>query len=82
MRGAVVRFAVAGQSDLYALCRGGQHAEIELKAAGGRLRPEQRAWAEWCAGWGVPHILLAAEPDESIEQTVSRWCTELRLKLQ
>jgi len=73
-----ITFGVAGQSDLYALVRGGKHIEIELKSATGRLTTDQAGWAAFCHSWGVQHIVLHAEPDETTEQTIQRWCSELR----
>lgn len=81
MRGrAVVKFAIAGQCDLYGISRGGRHYEIELKAASApsRLPPDQESWASWCIAWGVPHIVLRAHHDEPDDKTVARWCEELR----
>lgn len=80
IRGAVVQFAIAGQCDLYGLVRGGRHIEVELKAAGAprALPPDQESWANWCVAWGIPHVVLRAQKDESDEQTVARWCEELR----
>lgn len=79
-----VQFGIAGQSDLYALVRGGMHIEIELKAASAPKRPppDQEAWANWCKSWGVPHIVLRGEKEETVEQTVKRWCNELRNLLE
>lgn len=74
----VMRFGVAGQADLYGIFRGGRHLEVELKAAGGRLSPEQRAWRDFCLSWQIPHVLLVGGADERIEQTVARWIQELR----
>ena len=78
MRGATVSFAVAGQCDLYGLVKGGRALEVELKSATGTLEPDQRDWRDWCLTWGVPHIVLKAKKDETVEQTVSRWIVELR----
>jgi len=74
-----IKFAVTGQSDLYGMWRGGQHIEIELKAATGRLSVEQVLWQQWCQTWGVPHVVLKARKDESEAETVRRWCEEIRL---
>lgn len=77
LRGYKVQFGIPGQGDLYGLVRGGRHLEIELKSATGSLNPEQRAWREWCIGWGIPHVVLKARKDETVEETVERWCDEL-----
>jgi len=77
MHGATVRFAIKGQCDLYGITRGGRHLEVELKAAGERLKPDQKTWASWCKQWEVPHIVLTGEEDETVEETVERWIGEL-----
>ncbi len=76
--GQVVKFASAGQCDLYGIVRGGRHLEIEIKAAGGRLSVEQVMWQQWCSTWGVPHVVLRAERGETVEETVTRWCGQIR----
>ena len=73
----VMKFGVAGQCDLYGILRGGRHIEVELKAASGSLSSEQRQWRDFCAAWEIPWITLKARPLETVEQTVSRWVTEL-----
>lgn len=73
-----MRFGVAGQADLYGVFRGGLHLELELKAAGGRLSPEQRAWQAFCLSWKVPHVLLVGGASETTDQTVERWIAEIR----
>lgn len=77
MHGVTVRFAIKGQCDLYGITRGGRHLEVELKAAGKRLEPDQVTWAAWCTEWGVPHIVLTGGKGETMEETVERWCGEL-----
>jgi hypothetical protein len=74
----VVRFAIKGQCDLMGYWKGGRAIEVELKAAGGRMRPEQKQWAAFCVSWGVPHVVLQARAGETVEETVKRWCGELR----
>lgn len=78
LRGFKVQFAIPGQCDLYGITRGGGHLEIELKSASGSLKPDQRIWKSWCEEWRVPHVVLHAEKRETIEETVDRWCLELR----
>ena len=75
--GATVRFAIPGQADLYGVTRGGGHLEVELKAAGKHLEPDQKAWAAWCIEWAVPHIVLTGWKGETVEETVERWLGEL-----
>jgi hypothetical protein len=80
MRGATLRFSIPGQADIYGYIKGdpARAVEIELKSATGTLEPDQRRWRDWCVAWGVPHIVLKAKKDESVEQTVARWIVELR----
>ena len=78
--GRVVQFGVPGQCDLQGVVRGtGVAIEVELKAATGSASAEQKAWAAWCASWGVAHIVLKAKKDESVAQTVARWIEELKV---
>ena len=79
--GYTVQFAIPGQCDLYGYVRGGRAIEVELKNVGEKLKPDQRIWAAWCAEWGIPHIVLTAMKGETDEQTIDRWCEELRLFL-
>jgi hypothetical protein len=72
-----LRAGVKGQCDLYGIVRGGKHIELELKSQNGRLSPAQRQWQAWCLEWKVSHLVLQALPDESIDQTVARWCGEI-----
>lgn len=78
LHGHVVHFALPGQCDLYGLRRGGGHIEIELKAYGKSLSPEQREWQHWCQEWGVPHLVLKGRQEETVKETVERWCLEIR----
>jgi|GEM_PF-2930006 len=81
MRGGFeVKFGIKGQCDLYGLIRGGQHVEIELKAAGKRIKPgsDQDTWRAWCLSWNVPHVVLTGLKNETVDETVSRWIEELR----
>ena len=70
------RAGIKGQADLYAISRGGQHYEIELKRFS-KLTEAQEQWAEWCRSWGIPWLLLEARKDESPIATVNRWIEEL-----
>ena len=77
--GAVVTFAIAGQCDLYAIEKTtARHIEIELKSATGSLEPDQRAWRNFCESWGIPHAVLKAQKDETLDDTIGRWCRELK----
>lgn len=73
-----MRFAVPGQCDLYGICTGGLHVEIELKSATGSLEPDQRSWRDFCSEWCIPYALLKAKKGESIPETIARWMVELR----
>lgn len=69
---------IPGQGDAYALVRGGRHVEIETKVAKGRMREAQERWRDFCASWGVPHLVMQARKDEPADATVARWIEELR----
>src|SRR5271155_1470180 len=73
-----VQFGIAGQSDLFGYWKGGCVTEIELKSATGTLSPEQKQWQAFCLAWGVPHVVLKAKKNETIGDTIVRWCSELR----
>lgn len=78
IRGYTVQFGLPGQCDLYGYLKGGQALEVELKAAGKGLNPDQKKWRDWCVEWGVPHIVLTGRKEETVEETVDRWIEELR----
>jgi hypothetical protein len=78
----VMKFGIKGQSDTYAILKGGQHVEIELKSATGDLTPKQRAWQDWCLAWNVPHIVLVARKEELPKETIARWIEELRMLIK
>lgn len=79
MRGGyTVRFALPGQCDLYGYVRGGRVIEIELKAPGRGLSADQRTWRAFCLEWGVPHVVLTGRKEETVDETVERWCGELK----
>lgn len=73
-----VRAGIKGQCDLYGYVRGGRTIEVELKGVGKYLSPEQKAWQAWCEEWRVPHVVLRAARGETVEETVGRWCDEIR----
>lgn len=81
--GHTVNFGIAGQCDLYGFLRGGRVVEVELKAAGKKIKPgsDQDKWRTWCLEWGVPHIVLTGRKEESVAETVARWIEELRALL-
>lgn len=74
----MLRNGIAGQSDAYALIRGGMHIEIETKAATGKVREAQERWQDFCRTFGIPHIVLRASKGEFVDDTVNRWIDELR----
>jgi len=61
-----IRAGLKGQADLYGYIRGGRVIEIEIKAAHGKLTPEQEAWRDWCQEWGIPHLVLWAHDDDPV----------------
>lgn len=67
-----------GQGDVWALVKGGRHIEIEAKAARGKMREAQERWQEFCAAWGVDHLVIRARKGETPNETIERWCEELR----
>lgn len=69
---------IPGQGDAYALLKGGRHIEIETKAAKGTMGEAQERWRDFCAAWGVPHLVMKARKDEPSDTTVTRWIEELR----
>lgn len=75
--GYTVQFGIPGQCDLYGITRGGVHLEVELKGLKTPLSVEQRVWKDWCDEWQIPHIVLRAGKDETVKETVDRWCREL-----
>jgi hypothetical protein len=77
-RGHTLHFGQKGQADLYGWRQGGLGIEVELKAAGGRLTPEQERWRSFCKWWGIEHHVLVARKDETAEETVERWIGELK----
>lgn len=77
IEGRVVKFGIKGAPDFYGVVDGGLHVEIELKAARGQLRPEQREFRAWCIEHRVPYVNPTARADETIKQTTERWCDEI-----
>ncbi len=77
-RGFRVKAGIPGQCDIYAIQKGGRIVEVETKARRGVLSPAQKSWQSFCLSWGIPHLVLRELPQETAEQTVSRWVEELR----
>ena len=66
----------AGVGDISGYVRnGGYRLEIEVKAARGRLRPEQRAFADAARADGVVHVVImydvALSPAANVERGVA-----------
>jgi hypothetical protein len=76
-QGFRVRAGLKGQADLYLILKGGHIIEIETKAKGGVLSPEQKAWRSWCEAWDVPHLVLIERKDEAPHETIVRWLGEI-----
>lgn len=73
----IFRSGIRGQCDMYAYMKCGRVIEIEVKAAGGRLTPDQEHWRDWCRGWGIPWVLLQAEASELPARTLNRWVAQV-----
>lgn len=73
-----IKAGIKGQSDLYAIARGGLHVELETKATKGTLADEQKAWRAFCLDWRIPHLVLRAKAGEHPATTIERWVSELR----
>lgn len=80
--GRVFRAGLRGQSDLYAITKGGRHIEIEVKSKTGKLTPDQERWRDWCQSFGVPWFLLKPEGDETQGQTLERGIQMLRAAMK
>ena len=74
----VIAVGIKGQADLWGLCKGGRHIELELKTATGTMRKHQLAWQAFCLAWGIPHLELRARVGEATGATVGRWIGEIR----
>lgn len=75
--GRVMKAGVKGQADIWGFTLEGRHIEIEAKAAGGRLTPDQAAWRDFCLTTGVVYMLAQARPHEPPDTTCLRWVREL-----
>lgn len=80
-RGHWLSNGIKGQADAFAIYRG-LHVEIETKAARGVLAEEQKRWRKRCEGGLCPHLVLRAHRNESPDDTVARWISELRTVLE
>lgn len=80
--GRRVRAGIKGQSDYYALIRGGGHVEIEAKSATGSLSPAQRRWQSFCRSFDIPHLVVEGRRNEAPPATVGRWVDELRATIE
>ncbi len=70
---------INGQSDLYCYVYSGRVIEVELKSEKGRLRPEQKAWRDWCLAGQIPWLCLWPWQNETKEETVRRWVSAISL---
>lgn len=91
-----VKAAIKGQADVYGYIKGMQspnvisgafhrHAvpfEIEFKAEKTRVSDEQENWRNFCREWGIPHLILRAQPGDGPVFTVHRWTEELNKLVQ
>jgi hypothetical protein len=75
--GRTIAAGIKGQFDIYGIKRNGLHIEIELKSLGKKLNPDQKIWQVWCVEWNIPHVVLTGKKDETVNETVDRWCLEL-----
>lgn len=50
----------------------GQRIEIEIKASDGRVREEQKTWAENMRRWHAVYLLLRFDPSVSMAENVRR----------
>ena len=71
------RFGIPGMADVQVVLKGGRIIECEIKALGGSLRPEQKAWQTFCENWEIPWLLLKPLKNEDAETTVTRWIGEI-----
>lgn len=64
----LVQLAPAGTPDILGVLPGGRLLAVEVKAAGGRLRPSQKAWADEArrAGAAVLLVRSAGELDDQL----------------
>lgn len=79
--GRVVKNGIKGQADIHGYVKRNPLAipfEVELKSAEGSLSPEQKAWAAFCDAWRVPYVVLQQHHQETLDETVNRWLSELR----
>jgi hypothetical protein len=64
-----VRFGVPGAADLSGLLAGGRRLEVECKSGRGRVRPEQKAFAEMVERFGGLYVL--ARSVEDVERAIN-----------
>lgn len=84
--GYYVRSNLPGQSDYWALVKGGLHVEIETKAwleSGDRkVKAAQESWRLFCAAQEIPYMRPKALLGEDPNETVTRWVGELRTLIE
>ena len=54
------------------------YGQCEWKARTGRMRESQVRWQAHCLARGIPYLVMRVAKGEEPDQTVERWCHELR----
>lgn len=67
---------LAGVPDVEIIAPGGKAYMIEVKAAGGSLSPEQKAFRDWMIANAVPH--LVARSIEDVRAALAFWGVETK----
>jgi len=58
------------------LLTGAFHGLLEVKKEGGRLKPEQKEWRDWCAENLVPYAIVRSIDD--VRETLASWGIKTR----
>lgn len=61
--GAMIRFGIPGMADLTGIVACGRRLEVEVKAAKGRLTPQQVAWGRCISALGGLHLVARSVED-------------------
>lgn len=74
-RGEIDRVVHAGPAkgcgDLTGITCDGRRVEVEVKAARGRMRPEQEAWGRFVRAWRGVHVVVRVDPKLSDDENVA-----------